>query len=126
METSRNDWGKGKVVQQDRVAKLITPDGQLTVVVPQNRKKFTLEEMQKFVGGYIEIVRPPGRSDALLVVDEDGKSKNLPFNPLATKMWQEGCEAGSMRADDPIVGTVLLCHESQVELSESVLWADGP
>lgn len=96
-------------------AKIVTPEGRVQVVVPKDGKKFTLEEMQKIVGGYIEVVRPPGQMGAVMVCNEDGKLEGLPANSLASQMWCEGAEKGSPRENDGIVGTVLLCHESQID-----------
>jgi hypothetical protein len=95
-------------------AKTITPNGLATPCNPLNGKFFTLPELQKIVGGYIEIVRPPSRSGAVLVINENGKLDGLPLNQTASWMWQEACDPGSPRAEDPIVGTVLLCHASQL------------
>ena len=38
----------------------------------------TLEEMQKIVGGNIEVIRV--RSNILMLCDEEGKLKNKPYN----------------------------------------------
>ena len=48
-------------------------------------RKFTLEQAQKLVGGYIEFVRMV--DDALcLVVNEEGLIFNLPLNHKATRL----------------------------------------
>lgn len=62
---------------------------------------FTLEELQKAVGGYIQIVRGC-ITQMLLVIDDEGKLKNKPVNPLATMLYAPGidCIVG-----DVVIGT---------------------
>jgi hypothetical protein len=55
-------------------------------VNPENGKKFTLQELQTFVGGYIELV--PG-ARPLAYCNEDGRRKQLPFNALASQQFQQ-------------------------------------
>lgn len=96
-------------------AKLIRANGTATLVLPQNGTDFSLEELQGFVGGFIEIIRPPSNRGAILVVNEEGKLNGLPANELATEMWQQYADPRSLRMGDGVVGDVLLCHESQVK-----------
>jgi hypothetical protein len=63
------------------MATLIHPDGKEQQVLPEG-KKWTLEELQKHIGGYIELVPGPKRR---IIVNEDGILLNLPFNPKATE-----------------------------------------
>lgn len=78
-----------------------------TEVIPKNGTDFTLEEMQGYVGGYIEIV---GLNDGrLLVVNEEGKLDGLPINRGATAIW----EANHGRTDI-IVGDALVCDSNEV------------
>jgi hypothetical protein len=70
------------------MAWLIKPDGSLTEIKPGGRgKKFTLEEMQKAVAGYIEGVYVifEGKKRRAYV-NEEGHLKGLPFNDLATRI----------------------------------------
>ncbi len=46
---------------------------------------YTLEEMQSLVGGYVEIVQLWGGSHYLLL-NEEGRLKNLPVNKLASAL----------------------------------------
>lgn len=65
------------------VATLLLPDGRKVRVGPSGRnKKFTLEELQAFVGGYIEQVRLP--NGQTMYVNEDGKMHGLPYNDYAS------------------------------------------
>ena len=47
----------------------------------------TLEEAQKAVGGYVELVDLDGLG--CLLVDENAKLKNKPINELATKLYNQ-------------------------------------
>lgn len=92
------------------MATLIKVDGSETEVSPKNGKCFELEELQGFVGGYIEIIRLP--SGQIMVLDEEGKFKNYLLNNRATVL---GVAAG-IAVGDYIVGDVLVC--SSAELGE--------
>ena len=70
-------------------------------VRPKNGAEFTLQELQSYVGGYIEAVRLD--DDTVMWVNEEGKLKGLPPNAQATVMAQ-----GRIRPDDHIVGDVLI------------------
>jgi len=62
-----------------------------------------LAQLQGLVGGHIEVVQPHGipriMNKVVLVVDEEGVLKDLPFNALAADM-----------AGQPIVGTALVLN----------------
>lgn len=85
-------------------AKWIRVGGTIEAVAPKNGKDFTLEELRAFVGGCIEIIHPPSDEGAILVVNEEGRLRDLPLNKVASAVYR----------DDFIVGDVLLCHTSQV------------
>ena len=66
----------------------------------------TLEEMQKFVGGYIEVVYAPNGDQ--IVLDEEGRLKDKDINIVATEYWLGD------RADDEfanIVGDALILKD---------------
>lgn len=68
---------------------IIQPDGNRVYIEPQYGKKFTLEEMQQFVGGYIEVVGKVKENDGttyILYGDEDGLPKRLLVNEPASYM----------------------------------------
>lgn len=89
---------------------LIKPDGEKQEVNPKNGTDFSLEELQGFVGGYVQILHM-GRGE-LMVINEEGKLKNLPVNRDATACahWR-----GRLLEGDYIVGPVLICHKSQIK-----------
>jgi hypothetical protein len=47
-------------------------------------KEPSLSELQKLVGGYIELV---SLGDIHIVIDEEGKIKGKPVNEEATQLW---------------------------------------
>ena len=90
------------------MAQWIKTDGTVSEVEPANGKDFSLDEVKRFIGGgYMEVIGvPPG----LMVLDEDGKQKRLPFNKLATEVARPVLQTG-----DFIVGDVLVCKRWQLE-----------
>lgn len=100
------------------MAKLLRPTGGGSVVVedvtPANGRTFVLAELQGFVGGYIEALRPD--ADHWMFINEDGKRLALPYNDLATQMLR-----GLIRGDDYIVGTAVLCDSREAGADESEL-----
>ena len=48
-------------------------------------KEPTLKEMQKFVGGYIEVVQEKNGDD--IVINEEGRIFGLPINHEASEHW---------------------------------------
>ena len=89
------------------MATLIKLNGTKETVQPKNGNIFSLEELQKYVGGYIEIV-PINYGEyegKLLIVDEEGKIKiGAEINFAASKI-----------ANQAIVGTVILIDKCQIE-----------
>jgi len=69
------------------MARIIHPDGIEEIVHPKTGTTFSLEELQKFVGGYIERVPTPSMDrDIDCVVDEEGLMKQLPMNRKASNL----------------------------------------
>lgn len=88
------------------MAKWIKASGEVTNIQPEGEDgEFTLEQLQKLVSGYIEVVwRVPGAPPhAVMVVNEEGLLQNLPVNPFA-----------SFLADQQIVGDVVVCSRKQL------------
>lgn len=91
------------------MATLIKVDGSESEQKPANGKSFTLEELQRFVGGYIQELRMP--SGSFLLFDEEGKMKNKPINGRATLI---GRTCGTAH-DDCVVGDALICTASELD-----------
>ena len=96
------------------MAVLLRSDGRVEIVIPKGNV-FTLEEIQGYVGGYIEAVyainatlREIGTFD-VMIINEDGKRLELPVNLMASAIYEHG-------ARDPIVGDVVLCKLENAEL----------
>lgn len=88
----------------NKEATIIYPDGREEKVSPANGNDFSLEEVQKIVGGYIEVV---GLSDGnILVLNEEGKLYGLAENPKATAIAHEH---KALFPHDYMVGNVLMC-----------------
>ena len=111
------DGNQFRLTENNRFqAKQIKVNGQIIPVNPKNGDTFTVEELKKYIGGgYIQMIVPPGKTGAIMIIDEDGKMKGFPTNKLATQMWQEFAFAGSPRTSDNVVGDVLLLHRSQMD-----------
>lgn len=82
-------------------------------VKPADGKEFTLEELQGYVGGNIEISRfPDGR---LMVSNEAAKVEHLPVNVEATMIYRHAWTGHSdWAAADTVCGQVLLCNSEEV------------
>lgn len=95
------------------MATLYKADGTIEEVKPAGgRKKFTLKELQAFVGGDLDTV-PMHRlnephTGKMLFFDEEGKLRKKPINRAATSIYQFGYQ-------DPIVGDAILCTTKEVE-----------
>lgn len=86
---------------------IIRVNGTTEAYPPANGRHYTLEEMQKAIGGgWIEIVHT--KDGRLMVLDEEGKLKGFPVNLVATALYIYGSQ-------DPIVGDVLLCDEGTID-----------
>ena len=79
-------------------------------IVREGDKKPSLEEMQAFVGGRIEIVRLSDGDH--LVINEEGLLDGLPVNFDATAVWW--CDVGDDVVKEhsvpPLVGDIMLVH----------------
>lgn len=85
------------------MAKLYKADGSKAVEIqPANGTDFQLEELQKAVGGYIEIINLG--NGMILVVDEEGLCKHKPINLKASFLAGHG-----------VVGDVVYCKSEEVK-----------
>ena len=88
------------------MGKLIKADGTTVEVSPKNGTDYTLEELQGFVGGFIEVI-PAYEKGHVLVINEEGKLNNLPRNGRATDL-------ADIYLWDCIVGDALFCKSEEV------------
>lgn len=93
-------------------AQWIKANGDIEEVQPSDGKTFSLEELQKFVGGYIEVIGLLNINypRQLLVCNENGKLEHLPVNEKATEVWDK-----HYGASDVIVGDVLITDPEFME-----------
>ena len=96
-------------------AKLLKMSGEIVPITPKDGKEFSLPEMQRYVGGYIQVINPPGLPDSYIIANEEGKfdPKNRK-NVIASELWQAGCDPDSARASDDVVGDVMLIQQGQI------------
>lgn len=82
---------------------VVTTDDKLTA----RSFEAVFDDVKDTVGGWLEMVRPQAFPPTLcMLVDEDGRLKHLPTNPVATVLYGER-----------IVGTAVICG---VDMSEAV------
>ena len=69
------------------MATLYKATGEQTEVKPKRGHDFTLEELQGYVGGFIEMV---GLTNGLcMILDEEGKIKRKPVNRAGTLLFNQ-------------------------------------
>jgi predicted metal-dependent enzyme (double-stranded beta helix superfamily) len=105
------------------MAIIIHNDGSMTSLNPANGTRFTLEELQAVVGGYIEFCDVEeelyqkafeGSGERLLmVIDEEGKLKSKPVNWAATALYKYSMVGDALV--DVLVGDVLLASVSEID-----------
>ena len=93
---------------ETKSAKIIYTDKEAEDYTPKNGKTFALTEMQEIVGGYVEPIRlNDGR---MIIVDEDGKSKDKAVNIPATNILRR-----DHFTTDYIVGTAIVCDADMID-----------
>lgn len=90
------------------MAKLIKTNGEASIVHPENGIDFTLEELQKYVGGLIDMIYFD-RVNQIMIINDEGKIDGLECNVSATDYYQL-----YFSTNDYIAGDVLLCSESEI------------
>lgn len=69
----------------------------------------SLEELQKLVGGYIEVVNVIfNGNSSQMIINEEGKLNVLPYNAIATKILQQTAKNKGYINLDYIVGTAII------------------
>lgn len=81
---------------------IITPAPKVTFAVKETDAEKMLRDLQDAVDGFIEIVRPFGRSGGhlVMVVNDEGLIRGLSANPI-----------GSLIYGDTIAGTIVIMKE---------------
>lgn len=89
------------------MAMLIKSNGEIIEnIKPDNGKKFSLKELQTYIGGYIELLS--SNDHQYMVIDEEGKIKDKEYNEIATVIMEDILAPG-----DYIAGNALIidCNE---------------
>ena len=94
------------------MATLLPVDGPPVYVSPRTGAMFSLQELQGYVGGFIEAIRLD--ADQWLIINEEGKLHGLPLNPFATFAYKTLRHA----VDDYIVGPAIICTTLEAGGSE--------
>lgn len=74
-----------------------------------NDKQPSLEQMQEFVGGYIEVVTLSDSKQ--MVINEEGKLLELPINKKATDLFEQAFG----------VGTDVICGKAMILTDKALL-----
>ena len=93
---------------ETKSAKIIYTDKEAEDYTPKNGKTFELDELQGIVDGNFEIVRL--RDGRMIIVDEDGKSKDKAVNIPATNILRR-----DHYTTDYIVGTAIVCDADMID-----------
>lgn len=89
-------------------AYLVTVEGSIHEITPQNGTDFELEELQELVDGPIEVVQVT--DEQIIVVHEEGKFCKT-INLKATE-WAH--EKRCIFADDYLCGNVVICPDAML------------
>lgn len=85
---------------------LITPDGSVAnIPAPDDPEMgYTLKQLQTYVEGLVEVVRFPNEDGRIIIVNEEGLLKNMPYNAAASNL-----------VGQDLVGPVLIIQEDQLK-----------
>ena len=111
------------------MATILYPYGTSLEVQPANGRDFMLDELQKIVGGHIEIVST--KDNRILVLNDEAKLLGLPRNEQATALAalltpEDRAELKAIMGDDIIIvgdidepdyiaGVALVCEDHEVQ-----------
>ena len=75
----------------------------------------SLEQAQKFVGGYVEGISFPNGD--YLIINEEGKLIGLPLNEQASKLWKDTFDNDNYMTgrDDFVVGNAILIKKDALK-----------
>lgn len=92
---------------------IIDTDGEETHV--KSKEKPTLGEMQKAVGGYIEVVRCLYKDkEKQMIINEEGKLRDLELNEKATEMFWDFLRVKELKIDN-IVGKAMILKNFELD-----------
>ena len=81
-------------------------------IIEDSKDEPTLKAAQEFVGGYVEGITFPNGD--YLIINEEGKLRNLPLNPEATALWKATFDNDNFITgrNDFVVGPAILIKKS--------------
>ena len=88
----------------------VNTDKESEIINPKNNKDFKYKELTDLIKGNLEIVNLTGIGK-ILILDEEGKIKNLPINEVATTLYK----TNYLNTEDIIVGNVIICNPNMVK-----------
>ena len=91
------------------MARLYKTNGEIIEMKPENGSDFSLEELKCVTDGLLELVYLD--SETMMVVDEEGKLKGLPYNENATDVFRKQYPD----RNDYIVGNALVMKNNQLK-----------
>ena len=85
-------------------------------IVKDSKDEPDLKAAQEFVGGYVEGIQFPNGD--YLIVNEEGKLKNLPLNEEATKLWKDTFDNDNYITgrNDFVVGNAILIKKDALKI----------
>ena len=99
-------------MKKHKVAYLVTPRTRSLDDAMTRTTKPSLEELQKWCGGYIQVMSGKMNNQKFeIVMHEDGKMTDAPINPLATDLMNRAWGINILDGDTPadvVVGTVVI------------------
>ena len=85
-------------------------------IITDQKDEPNLKEAQKFVGGYVEGITFPNGD--YLIINEEGKLRQLPLNPEATTLWRATFTKDEylFGYDDFVVGPAILIKKDALKI----------
>ena len=85
-------------------------------IIEDSKHEPDLKAAQQFVGGYVEGI--PFPNGDYLIVNEEGKLKNLPLNEEATKLWKATFDNDNYITgrNDFVVGPAILIKKDALKI----------
>ena len=92
------------------MAKVIFTDGTVKEITPKNGTDFSLEEIKEYINGFLEVVWLRDEHNNIMIIDEEGKIKNLDSNITATDL---AIQSKAIYPCDFIAGNAIVCSMDQ-------------
>ena len=85
-------------------------------IIENSKDEPDLKAAQEFVGGYVEGIQFPNGD--YLIINEEGKLRNLPLNPEATTLWKATFDNDNFITgrNDFVVGAAILIKKKALNI----------